>query len=255
MSGRPDIHHLDKPIVFVHIEKTAGTAFSNYIIDNIGLDAMHPLPYTGGTVSDYIGEGSKKFYYGHLEYAQCRLANIDAYYITFLRDPLSRALSHFRSWKNPENLSEFWLSRMSQSQADAIRQTQEMTFEEFVLTENYMIYGHFNNLMARRIAANPWGDPPYLWDAFDILSTEFTYFGIVDQFKQSTDLFEHCFEHAKPYAIPDKDANISLPYEARLNAKATQRLHDLNEHDFNLYNAAKELFGQRYRRMIEERDA
>ncbi len=255
---KPDIRNPDKPIIFIHIEKTAGTAFINYLHSNVDYDHVS-APYYGGPISDYIGncnahgQYAKKLYYGHLAYRHCIAVCPDAYYITLLRHPLQRAISQYKSWKNPANLTDAWAKAITKPELDAVLAVQDMTFQEYVMSENPYITGHIENLMSARLAGRSREkELPIMDTAAEALFSKFHYFGLVDEFANSMSLFSQAFDNTRPFGVPTEDSNISLKYDTSLNAAGRKRLKELNQHDFKLYTDAVKVFGERCKTMPVE---
>ncbi len=251
ISRKPLIKRLKKPIIFVHLEKTAGTTFQAYLQSLILQKDLIAGPYFGGEVTNFFGDCSKRLYSGHIAYSDCKKDRIQGYYLTFLRHPLDRCFSLYASWKNPKNLTSEWLQVLKPEEFYAIKTVQEMSFQEYALSEDPWVYGHIHNLMSRRLAVTGKNGMLKLERAYDILKKDFYWFGITEEFDKSIQLLNKLFFGVQKAPLL-KSENVSLQYDNTLDEKGRQRLKDLNEYDLILYDKARTLFYQRCQHMLGE---
>lgn len=243
----PDLRDLDKPLVFVHIMKTAGTSFVNYLHSNMPSADIVAPPFMGDL--SVIGLENKEYrlYWGHFNYSMLKQRGLDAYYLTFLREPLSRVISQYKSWHKPENLTDAWLASMQPHQIEAVRWTQTATLEEFVLSDNPYIVGHIRDVQTRFLSDNP--DSVYmLQSAKSNLLRKFYFFGVAERFDDSISLFRKMFKNARHYSVPEAHENRSIQLGIELSQKALDRIGILNINDQELYEYALGLFENNFRK-------
>lgn len=153
-------------IVYLHIEKAAGSTLHNIFLKNIfGYHVFLPYLYDGSRDNQNIFLTKnelariKKMYPilkgigGHSirSYANYEDVVSNVAYITFLRDPIKRFLSHYFYQK--EVMSIDWT------------------------LDNFIASGHFNNFMCRKICGEPCSNT-----AINEIKSKYSYVGITETF-------------------------------------------------------------------------
>ena len=114
------------------------------------------------------------------------------------------------------------------------------------MSDDIYVNGHIRNLMSKRLAHDSsWSDSS-LGTAFEVLECKFHWFGVVEEFARSMELFRASFTGCDSYQVPIKAANVSEKYDDTLDGRARQRLIELNHYDLLLYDRAVEIFHKRY---------
>lgn len=241
------------PIVFVHIPKTAGTSFSNYMLSSIAPDQVS-APFHGNWSTLQIDNPDIRFFWGHFAFrhADTRFAN--AYFITFIRDPIQRAISQYRSWHNPANFmpGDGWYENAS----DVVRQTltfaQRSTLEEFVHcneTFQSIILRNISNLQTMMLASHVSTEcNETLASAVYSLFHRFCFFGVAERFEESLLLLREQFPELPQYnLLPDRE-NRSAGEAPVIHPSVRRRLGQLNSLDSVLYDNARRVFDKRLRK-------
>jgi hypothetical protein len=125
-------------IIFFHIQKTAGSAISEHIINNSpGKKFMR-----WGDFIQIPKENRDNFYFisGHFGFDYGKDILDKSYSFTFLRDPIKRILSYYTFCKQIIPTNE---SKTKIKGSDLIR---EMTIEEYIESEIPAIYNNVDNL-------------------------------------------------------------------------------------------------------------
>lgn len=163
MKNSNNILKKNRILVFVHIEKAAGTTLNHILRSNFLFRHVDVRPFSGqsGKVfqpSDF--RRAKKLcpwiksMSGHSIYPAHMLREVAGLqYITLFRDPVKRYLSQFQYWRE--------------------RLNYDLSFEHFLTRE------HSFNLQTRKIA----GEVNYQ-KAIKILESHFFHIGIVEQFDE-----------------------------------------------------------------------
>jgi hypothetical protein len=237
----PDFANLQCPLVFVHIPKTAGTSFTRYLEQSLAAPSLVAKPFFGDISAIDIDNPDLRLFAGHFFYSQIFPLKTTALYLTFLRDPLARVISHYNSWHNPNNLTQTWIDAISPDELAAVRFTQAASLEEFILSDNAYIEGQMQNVQTLYLCDDPWS-PDMLESAKRNLSERMYYFGIVERFEASIALFRRRFGNTVPYAVPLAHENRSRQDTVRLSARALNRVRKLNEKDYDLYDFAVRRF-------------
>ena len=210
-------------IISIHIPKTGGSTFSRLLTSWFGEKIL--FDYNGLSYSE-----KKKAeippqclcIHGHFFSGKYAKTFPNAKFITFLRDPAERIISHYYYWlrhpdlKNPRCL-------------DMIR--RNLSLEEFSLTEYY------RNYQSKIIS------PKTL--------SEFAFVGITEKFDQSIELFRIMFSLKKIKVFrrnvnpKKKSSNYSIDENLRKSIKLS------NDKDVKLYNEAKKRFYQDYNKVVK----
>lgn len=237
-----DIKALDKPFIFMHIPKTAGTSFINYLSANLPANKIAP-PFMRDIPAQDINNETFRLYWGHVTYEMVREIKKDLYILTFLRDPLTRVISQYKSWHNSKNLTEKWLSIMSADQIEALHFSQSATLDEFILSDHPHIIGNLRDLQTRYLA-DVQGTATMLESAMHNLSENIYFFGIMERFNDSIALFRNLFANTVPYALSPIQENRSSIIVPPISKQALERVKELNQNDYQLYEFALKRFDE-----------
>lgn len=246
MSDRPDIRHPSKPLVFVHIAKTAGTAFTTYLARNLKSEELVAPIF----VKDYgridWANAVYRLYYGHFLYREVSLRIPNAYFLTFLRHPIKRVISIYRFWSELNGPgSEPFLAVLTPEQREDMQYIKTCSLDEFLLSERPMLLAALTDQQTFWLSSSDTRDSPtFLSSAMENLN-RFTFFGIQERFAESIRLFQATFRNALDYNVSTEDENRSSKLIGEVSEPALARLEALNCNDFALYKYAVELFHQR----------
>ena len=241
-----DLKRLQMPLALLHIEKTAGTAFVNYLMETLGDPAKVAPPFMGDISLTRDPTAHYELFWGHYNFHALQMAARPFYILTFLRDPMARVISQWKSWANPKNLTENWISVMTTEQIEAVRLAQTLDFEGFVFSNNPFIETKIRDLQTRYLADIP-DMPNMIASAKRNLAEKIAYFGIVERFEDSMILFGHQFRGAHPYSVASHNENRSTQSTPMLSEATRSRIYQLNSNDYELYGYAMNLFEQRFR--------
>jgi len=215
-------------LIFLHIEKAAGTTFHHILRNNIPyymtlnnhkffvkydgvfsykmfMKLIHFLPFMNG-----MGGHTVRRYENYEKYFK----NRKPAYITFLREPVSRYLSHYNY--------------------------QKLTMGINWDINSFMNEGKFNNFQTKKIAGKEDLDK-----AKEILSKQFDFIGLSEEFDLSLLLLQK--------TIPEVIKNISYSKRNVLSGKDNrveklngfpeeikQKIYEKNKLDIELYNFVKD---------------
>src|ERR1700752_442026 len=192
-------------LCFVHIPKTAGSSFTDVLITVIGQDKfrillpdiLHGLKEPDFDINHYNGIS------GHFPYEISELISKPVLFLTFLRDPLSRSLSHFKEFQRM-NINDPWIKKSENYHY--YEQMGQMTFEDFV--EHPFFGEQISNLETRTLGLlidhpihqlkevmpiNKAEDRFFSLELAKERLEQFAFIGIQEKFQESLDIFSYQF--------------------------------------------------------------
>ena len=144
-----------KPLVFLHVPKTAGTSMIELLSRNFAADEVLRVHNTHRAVSDLAGDidiaiaEGKRFICGHFPYAAVAHLGDEIDLVTMLRDPVRRIASLYKFWRGRDparaggSASEF-----------ACRVAQALSFEEFVACTHPVIASATQDEMCKALVGH-----------------------------------------------------------------------------------------------------
>lgn len=224
---------MKKSFFFVHIEKTAGITLNNIFINNFQFyTSLKPWFYysnnkylTNDKFNTYIRFLPFKHHGlgGHTirEFEQYSLKRHPVFYITFLRDPIKRYLSHFYYQKDFMNV--------------------ERSFEEFLSDEYY------SNFITKRISKSG-----SIHDA-KVRLKNYAFVGLIEEFDKSLILMNKIvFENRLDIHYESTNIGKSKDKYAEILNNYYDRIIKNNRLDIALYKYAKEEIYSHFSNVISE---
>jgi Sulfotransferase family len=232
-----------KEIAFVHIPKTAGTSFTDYLetgLHHAGTQCLTD-PWCARKIllsgHEYLSDLYPRVHHG--------------YFITILRDPISRTVSQYRSLRNASNYHPGWRDQWSREQVAALEFCHQATFEEFIHCCDETVLGHIVNVQTRMLA-------DHKIDAITLLDSRSLRESLLKSARhnivQKIDfvaIYElintslMMFKRESGFRGDLAHRNMSERYDVRIGARELARLHELLELDFQLYEFALKVFDAR----------
>jgi hypothetical protein len=230
--------------VFIHIPKTAGTTFGNILRANFppgavgnlgnvfkGRGGVDPAKLKRVHASGPMLTRKLSALAGHYPFGVRSSLPDDTRYITFLRNPVERTLSHY-------------YSLLEVRRRDPL--PEGSTLEQILADGDYM----HDNLQTRMLSDHPapFGDATeeMLEQAKANLENAFLAFGLVERFDESLVLFQRRLGLQSVLYVRQRVTN--RPHEAEVPDELIRAAERYNEYDLELYRVAAELF----ERTVEE---
>ncbi len=234
--------------VFLHIPKAAGSSF------NLFLEKLHE-PGRSHILGDYFNEkilqdSRATLFSAHMFYEEIahKLAG-DPVYLTFLREPLDRALSHYYFLKLDSVAREFEANKSSygaerfEMGTALIEKARRLSLLEFLRSEKDLNQITIANLQTKMLGGSN--------DCSQVTEQEFQrakenlekffFVGLVEKMAQSQD--EFCRLCQLPKILPEKtNTNSERNKLSDEPAEAVRLLTEANRYDLELYRYAQELF-------------
>jgi len=239
----------DPALIFVHIPKAAGSTLNHILESQYALGESYATCSTPrhpeGDLNRFeaLSEAQLariRLLNGHMGYGLHRYLPRPAVYVTFLREPVERVISHYSFERT-----------LPASPVYAYLQNGEMNLKEYV--RYYAEAAEMDNLQTRMIAGN-WHKrgfgpctPEMLEQARRNLKEEFAVVGLAEQFDASYLLLKRYFGWR---SVPFRWRNKTRKRLQRdqLSAAELEYIRQHNRFDLELYTYAQQLFEERVRR-------
>ncbi|GAB4438370.1 MAG: sulfotransferase family 2 domain-containing protein [Anaerolineae bacterium] len=262
------------PLYFMHMPKTGGTGLGRWLRDVYGKGYFHlDLP----TIATWQGRDVRTFRCYHAWHHGLSLYNWlerpDLAVITMLRDPVERVVSGFYQWQRmllrqpPQVKRRYRVSMQGLLGKNIEECLQEELLVNIMSNEQVRILGirkdyrtFFSTVKAARPAEAfllPYDVPvtvdnddlPQLFDNACAWLGAMNAVGLTERYAESMAMFGKLLGVPAPARPPRANPNPRrnepvLPYRATLPPGAVARLEELNRWDIQLYDYARELFGQ-----------
>jgi hypothetical protein len=231
----------DEILIFLHIPKTGGTTLHHVLERYYSKEQICSFkdPDRHNDIESFKGLSKAKreayrLIQGHLSFGFHRHLPGRSTYITFLREPIARALSFYYYAKSDPD--HYLYPLLTDGQVDLktlLRQQTATTHELF-------------NLQTSMIAGDEWADPlrPADHDALERakqnLRTHFRV-GLTEEFDASLQMLSQTFGW-KIKAYTKKNVTRRKPQIKTLDAETRALLREANALDTELYQFARELF-------------
>lgn len=252
-------HRKKVSLFFVHIPKCAGTAFENYVL-SLGQGFDRSRAFTGigvngepETLDHYFKEESgSPFLFGHIPYAAAKNFSKECFFAVFLRDPVLRTLSQYRSWHDPDNFrpGDHHHDSASPEVMEALRFAQSASLEEFVRSSNRIVVDNaLGNLQVKFLSTYSGSSmEAHLESAMRNLEN-FDFVGIADRFAESIAHFRVLVPEAGPYRVAKEGENRSRIKSEEVSDDLMALIREQVKYDLKLYAYGKSLFDRRLNEM------
>jgi hypothetical protein len=250
IGGAPGMEHEladGEQMVFIHIPKTAGSAFTSYCLaNNFAVKDIYLIRHMDMETMSYLtaNPNRHRLYTGHISYGSALSLLGNPVFITFLRNPTERVNSHYCFLKNVRAHDARY------SAMPAVKETTQLNFIDWVQLPHKKTA---NNLQAKMIAGQVQsfkntfqrGSEIYLQASANLSS--FPFFGITEMMKESVWLFSFVFGFKPLRRLPEYNVGIG---KNKLIPKERDILKKLLTLDNNLYAFGINLFRRRYLGMV-----
>jgi len=230
-------------VIFLHIHKTAGMSLRGLFVKN-----YRGVPHFNTELKELSEEGWQKclerigrmpaddlercrVFKGHMPFGLHKILPGQAEYITFLRDPVKRVISHYRMQCRKKVLPLDLVIDPSQ--------------KDWNLGKHPIFFRSLDNGQTRSIAGAdlnlPFGacTEKHLHQAKSNLDRHFKFVGLTEQFDLSLLLLKRlCGWHWHFYVPDNRAADDSICFSPAV----LKEIRDLNRFDYELYRYAQERF-------------
>ncbi|NJN86788.1 MAG: sulfotransferase family protein [Leptolyngbyaceae cyanobacterium SL_7_1] len=255
------LHPTDQ-LCFIHIMKTAGSTFTAIVDANFAVDQISPppsflpelYPETEALPPNAIREFLTRFRLirGHITYAEIAPLLTNPVYLTLLRDPVERVISHYDFIRKGTTIP----SRERFQEGHRIhKQAASGSLLEFVESPHPLVQASVINHQTRHLVppdcntSNPF-DPTLLESAKANLD-RFAFVGLTEQFQDSIFLLAYTFGWYPETTYQSLRVNPKRPKKADLSPETLAAIVERNQLDIALYNYIQERFEQQRSQMID----
>jgi hypothetical protein len=226
-------------IIFTHIPKTAGTSFLKTVVEpNIPESQIY---HYGDIKKFFVEQHDYTLVEGHVPYGLHYFTNRPVKYITFLRNPIERAVSYYyfikdsdvnvykhplRDYADSVSLKEFYENKKFQNQ-------QTRFLAGFLSDRLYAINSYLSL------------EKVILDKAVNHLLNYYC-FGILERFEQSIALFQERLEWPKTVKVAHQKKTNKRPKLADLDKATLHSLKEAHILDLYLYDFAVKYFDDQY---------
>lgn len=262
-SHTPGRHYAVKPVLyFLHIPKSGGTSFDSFLTSFTGVDSELPveLRYLGWK---WAKNGPLPFRYLHLatEYDAYRDRLPWVHFVTFLRDPIDRIFSDYWYHRKKTDLGGT-ISQVAQEYQSRWDAARGLSLAEWSRIPAGTKGAYPRNLnvasltcgTAEIVKRSPHKRTLLLQRAKRVLRDEFAFFGLVEHYARSKELF--CRTFGLPAHCAQGTEHLNVTRSRRLEPAADDEtlahIRLENAWDLELAEYAYELFESRWKKYSAE---
>jgi hypothetical protein len=231
----------EKLIVFTHIDKTAGTSFVDELI-RPNLPAERIWVCTG--VKSFLRGLLKNslFITGHTPFGLHVFTRRRTEYITFLREPIDRATSHYYFARESKEAHQ--LTHPLRNLANSVDIVEFYRRRHVQNLQTRFLAGHLAFYLYPYLKA-AWFDRLLLKMAIANLEQRYVCFGLQERYRESLGLFRHRFGWQAMERVEPRMKTSHRMQVADLTTSTRAALHEANALDIALYRVATQLFCER----------
>lgn len=229
----------DDPVVFIHIPKTGGITLYSMIRDIYKPSELYKINPAMESIEKYkyLSQDRKeklKVIYGHMDYRIHELLPPNSRYVTLMRSPVERVISHYhyvrRTASNPlwelamQSTLDDWVSRCNLHEMDN-GQTRRLSG-----MSGSMQVGECSTEMLAQSKRN--------------IEQNFTLVGLTERYDQTYALMSKMFGWQIKYYRP-KNVAKEKPEISKVSRESIRLIEKFNALDMELYEHATRLFAER----------
>jgi hypothetical protein len=267
MSSTSDLLANNKLLYFLHIPKTAGTSFTDFIKSQFAPFESNSSTYIEHLIKTPPEEVAKyKLIAGHFLYNVDDFVKRELVYITMLRDPVQRTISHFAQIRRSPGHRGYDVIK-SQSLLEFVRDPQAQLYANLQTryigldTNFFELAASFDNTLYQRFDLQQPADPhspngyldPTLLERAQERMSKFAFVGIAERFDESLELLSATFGWVPPVASKVINFGTNRPHEDEVSQEVIDVIRENNKLDIALYEMGKQMFVERYNQIAHNR--
>jgi hypothetical protein len=220
-------------IIFTHVPKTSGTSFRKALVEpNIPPDRIYHYAGLRKFVADRAF--GQAFVFGHLPFGLHHLSRGETRYITFIRDPVDRAVSFYHFVKD----SDPALYRHPlRDDAEAFSLTEFYELRKYQNWQTRFLAGFRHHRLYPHVASDAFDKAVLRRAEFNLMNRYFCY-GVLERFEESLELFQRRFGWRCSVEVNAQKKTAQRPRLADLDDATRAELRRSNWLDCRLYETA-----------------
>jgi hypothetical protein len=240
---------LDRPVMFLHIPKTAGTSFISTLRNTFGQNRLVRLASidesTPGEIGRLLSErpGDLACLTGHVPFHMIAPWQARCTIFTVLRHPIARVMSLFR-----------FIQRRPRSEQRRLGLRAGFTFNEFIASRHPELFVQIHDGMTRMLCGDPdlnTPDSPKFWNVAPapqiiqtaLLTLDSIDFGLAEDMDNTMRVARGAW--GIPYGLDIGHENVTNPTGAAPDTESSLAIVSCNAMDLVLYQHATGLFANR----------
>lgn len=187
-------------------------------------------------------------YFGHYGYEVYQIVNEGHTLVTNFRDPAWRIHSMYRYWRH--NVLETDLDQLIDKDAYVVRLAKEISFSEFIRTNDEDLLCYISNFHFRQIYMSGWLHHHYTNTSESMVYRrikDMPWFFIAETPEASMSLFRLAFPVVRNIDMPIE--NVSLGNRDAISQKDIEYLMSLNRFDYAIHAYAMRIQSERLAKM------
>jgi hypothetical protein len=235
----------EKAVIFLHIQKTAGTTIHRIIERYYPLESIYFFDAFTYTYEHFlsIGEAGRakiRMLRGHMVFGPHEHLPQPSTYFTVLRDPIERVISHY-----------YHVRRDSNHPYHDLLVSNDMDLKEYLESEVHL---GMTDFQTRVLAGGKWHDSEYgkcpeeaLEVAKENFREHFAVVGLMERFDETLLLLRRAFGWRDIFYVP-QNVSARRPRRDELPPNVLEAVVEANQVDVKLYQYVKTLFDEQVRR-------
>lgn len=250
------------PIVFIHIAKTAGTSLRGLLRTRVAGSAVLEIPQGTRRRSRLFAHVDDfELVVGHINYAVTELFHRPPAVITFLREPIDRAMSayYFVRQMDDSNIPPTLTRSQRRARVDLIRQMKALSLREFIHAHPASARTHLGNIQTANLGSQNFRRKRRRPVGIDDLERakenlqRCVSFGLTERVDESMALICESLGWAPFDGFPHSNSTRNRPSTDDLDGATLDELRELTALDAELYRFASELFERRWQALLASR--
>jgi hypothetical protein len=247
-------HLAERPLFFLHIPKTAGTAFSLHLKNQFSHQTICPAAYWPDLLEIPNDQRVKyKLISGHFSDLARAMFEVPVDCLTVLREPVERVLSLLRYQNHLATGEPLYFSHASITElASRFREEVVKGFNAMLNTSDSRIIESLSNYQVRVISGGII-EPSYVLTRKDLDAAKrnivgYKFLGLTERMQDSLDLLAYTFGWAPITNVVMNETPKNVQHDD-ISPDLIDRIIELNQLDIELYAFAKDVFEQRNEEM------